>query len=107
MRKGAVFVHGNYAGELKEISPRQYVFDYDEQYCNSQDAHPVCLAMPLSQRHYESETLFPFFSNLLSEGENRQLQARLHRVDEKDDFGILLSTASFDTIGCVTIKSVE
>lgn len=107
MRKGKVFVHGQYAGELTEISPKQYVFDYDELYSRSPEAHPVCLAMPLHQKHYESETLFPFFSNLLSEGENRQLQARMHHVDEKDDFGILLATAQYDAIGCVTIKSIE
>lgn len=43
---------------------------------------------------------------MLSEGENRKMQARYHRLDEHDDFGILLATASYDTIGCVTVKPI-
>lgn len=105
MRKGNVFVHGVYAGKLTETGSGKYVFEYDEQYRLSAQASPVCIAMPLHTARYESDSLFPFFSNLLSEGENRQLQARLHHVDEKDDFGILLATAGSDTIGCVTVTA--
>lgn len=104
MRRGNVFIHGIYAGKLIEHNSDLYVFDYDEQYRNMAGASPVCLAMPLSQSSYQSQILFPYFSNLLSEGENRQLQARLHHIDVKDDFGLLLATAAYDTIGCVTIQ---
>lgn len=107
MRKGKVFVHGIYAGRLTETDSGKYVFEYDEEYRLSAQANPVCIAMPLQTARYESESLFPFFSNLLSEGENRQLQARIHHVDEKDDFGILLATAGSDTIGCVTVTADE
>lgn len=41
---------------------------------------------------------------MLSEGYNRQLQAKLHHVDVEDDFGILLATAYCDTPGAITIK---
>lgn len=107
MREGKVFVHNIYAGRLTETDFGKYVFEYDEQYRSSAQSSPVCIAMPLHTARYESESLFPFFSNLLSEGENRQLQARIHHVDEKDDFGILLATAGSDTIGCVTVTTVE
>ena len=50
---------------------------------------------------------FPFFSNLLSEGENRKFQSAVLKIDENDDFGILLATANYDTIGCVTVKPIE
>jgi len=63
--------------------------------------------MPLTQTEYSSEVLFPFFSNMLTEGENRKYQSYLLRIDENDDFGILLATANYDTIGCVTVKPVE
>jgi len=43
---------------------------------------------------------------MLSEGENRKLQSQLLHVDAEDDFGILLATAHYDTIGAVTIKPV-
>lgn len=44
---------------------------------------------------------------MLSEGENRQIQSRLLRIDSEDDFGILLATAQFDTIGAATVKPLR
>ena len=44
---------------------------------------------------------------MLSEGENRQIQSRLLRIDPEDDFGILLATAQFDTAGAVTVKPLR
>lgn len=34
------------------------------------------------------------------------LQSQLLHIDADDDFGILLVTASYDTIGSVTIKPI-
>ena len=59
------------------------------------------------QQEYTSHYLFPFFANMLSEGHNRIVQARLLQIDEKDDFGILLATAHTDTAGAVTIKPLD
>ena len=44
---------------------------------------------------------------MLSEGENRETQARLLHISPEDDFGILLATARYDTIGAVTVKPIE
>jgi serine/threonine-protein kinase HipA len=43
---------------------------------------------------------------MLSEGANRQVQSTLLHIDEKDDFGIMLATAQYDTIGAVTVKPI-
>lgn len=43
---------------------------------------------------------------MLSEGENRKIQAQLLHISPDDDFGILLVTAHTDTIGAVTVKPV-
>jgi serine/threonine-protein kinase HipA len=51
--------------------------------------------------------LFPFFSGLLAEGTLRDLQCRIHRIDEADDFGLLLETAGGDVIGAVSVRSCE
>ena len=32
MRKAIVYVHGNRAGVLREVSPSEYHFDYDNDY---------------------------------------------------------------------------
>lgn len=99
-----MFVHGKYAGVLREISTADYRFVYDEDYLQDICNPPVCLSMPLSNGEYKSEVLFPFFFNLLSEGANRKMQSDLLHIDCDDDFGILLATAQYDTVGAVTIK---
>jgi len=107
MREGNVYVNKVFAGILKEIDSSHYSFDYDEAYMASEGAQAVCCAMPLTCKHYESGYLFPFFSNLLSEGENRAFQSVVLKIDKNDDFGFLLATANYDTIGAVTIKPKE
>lgn len=100
MRACKVYVHDTEAGILEETDNKEYVFTYHKNY----QGEPVCLAMPVRQEPYHSDYLFPYFFNMLSEGANRQLQSTLLHIDEKDDFGIMLATAQYDTIGAVTIK---
>jgi serine/threonine-protein kinase HipA len=97
-----VYVHDAEAGLLQETDDREYVFTYHDDY----QGDPVCLAMPVRQKVYRSDHLFPYFFNMLSEGANRQVQSTLLHIDEKDDFGIMLATAQYDTIGAVTVKPV-
>lgn len=97
-------MHGVMAGILTEVDSNNYSFEYDKSYLERTNAPSVCISMPKSRQRYESKYLFPFFANLLSEGENRDYQERLHRLNKKDDFGLLLRTAGYDTIGCVTVK---
>jgi serine/threonine-protein kinase HipA len=97
-----VYVHDAEAGLLQETDDREYVFTYHDEY----QGDPVCLAMPLRQKVYRSDHLFPYFFNMLSEGANRQVQSTLLHIDEKDDFGIMLATAQYDTIGAVTVKPI-
>ena len=102
MRECKVYVHDVEAGLLQETDDREYVFTYHDEY----QGNPVCLAMPLRQKVYRSDHLFPYFFNMLSEGANRQVQSTLLHIDEKDDFGIMLATAQYDTIGAVTVKPI-
>ena len=103
MRQCKVYVHDVEAGVLKETDDHQYIFTYNNNYTGA----PVCIAMPVSSEPYQSDYLFPYFFNMLSEGANRQTQSMLLHIDENDDFGILMATAHNDTIGAVTIKPIE
>lgn len=107
MRKCKVYVHGIEAGILTETdNPREYIFKYTKEYLEKEVA-PVSLTMPLRDEEYRSTILFPYFFNLLSEGENRAIQSSLHHLDKNDDFGILLATAQYDTPGAVTVKLIK
>ena len=106
MRQCEVYVHGIRAGILTEDDRREYTFAYDTAYLLGKGNPPVSLTMPLRSEPYHSPYLFPFFFNMLSEGENRQIQSQLLHIDAEDDFGILLATAQTDTIGAVTVKPI-
>ncbi len=106
MRRCEVYVNGKLSGVLTEhISPRSYNFQYDEEYIKNGGV-PVSLTMPVRESAYSSPTLFPYFFNLLSEGENRELQSSSLHIDKDDDFGILLATARYDTVGAVTVRPI-
>ncbi len=107
MRRCEILLHGVKAAVLTEYDNGTYEFVYDTEYLGSKDSQPVSLTMPLQKEPYISGYLFPFFANLLSEGDNRKMQAAILRIDPEDDFGILLASAQFDTIGAVTVKPVK
>ena len=107
MRQCNVLINRKLAGLLtEEDNPKQYTFQYNADYIRS-DSEPVCLAMPLRNEPYRSPNLFPYFANLLSEGVNRMLQASFLHIDKDDDFGILLATAQYDTVGIVTVSPIK
>lgn len=104
MVSAKVFVKGIFAGLLVQESPDSYRFTYDDNYVRHHPEDPVCLAMPVRSDSYTSPYLFPFFSNMLSEGSNRAFQTRLFHLDPDDDFSLLLEAARYDTIGAVTVQ---
>lgn len=104
MRQCEVYFNKVLAGILTETDDGKFVFQYDGRYLEGKQNLPVSLTMPLRQEPYHSDYLFPYFFNMLSEGENRNVQAQLLHIDPADDFGIMLATAQHDTIGAVTIK---
>lgn len=107
MRQCEVYLHSIKVGTLSENDKGEYTFIYDKAYLLSDKCEPVSLTLPLQSEPYHSSYLFSVFSNMLSEGENRQIQSQLLHIDAEDDFGILLATCQFDTIGAITIKPIN
>lgn len=106
MRQCEVYLHGIRCGILSENDNHEYSFVYDKAYLLGKGAEPVSLTLPLQSEPHTSPYLFPAFANMLSEGENRQIQSQLLRIDPEDDFGILLATCHTDTIGAITFRPV-
>lgn len=107
MRQCEIYLHGIKCGILTENEDRSFSFIYDKAYLIGEGAEPVSLTLPLQSEPHTSPYLFPAFANILSEGENRQVQSQLLRIDPEDDFGILLATCQNDTIGAITAKSIN
>ena len=104
--KGQVFNNLNYAGVLERDDQGTYIFTYDEKYIADPSNKSISLTLPKRRETYRSEYLFAFFMGLLSEGVNKDIQCRLLKIDEEDDFSRLLENAGDDTIGAITIKKL-
>ncbi|MBD1395767.1 HipA N-terminal domain-containing protein [Pontibacter sp. JH31] len=107
MRQAGVYRNGTLAGLLTQYPDRRYEFRYTDEWFQNSALPAISLTLPKTEQVYLSDHLFPFFFNMLSEGVNRQLQARQLKIDEKDYFGLLLATAGADTIGAVTVKPLS
>ncbi|MBI5216963.1 MAG: HipA N-terminal domain-containing protein [Ignavibacteriae bacterium] len=106
MRQANVYRNGIFAGILAEDDRHHFVFRYDDAYFNDNSKPAISVTLPKTQQEYRSEILFPYFFNMLSEGVNRKLQCTHLKIDEEDNFGLLMATAQYDTIGAVTVKPI-
>jgi len=106
MRTLEIYRNGILSGLLIEENRKHYIFRYDDNYFMDESKPAISLTLPKTQKEYNSEYLFPFFFNMLSEGVNRKLQSIQLKIDEADDFGLLAATAKYDTIGAVTVKPI-
>lgn len=102
-RKGLVFVQNKYAGSIEETD-EGYVFAYAQEYLSSEDPVAVSITLPLNEKPYRSNVLFPFFDGLIPEGWLLGIVNRNWKIDSKDRFGLLLAVCK-DCIGDVSIKS--
>lgn len=103
MQKGTVYNNGEIAGDIEKADGK-YIFRYEESYFSNPGKQAISLTFPKEKQEYTSDVLFPFFYGLLSEGVNKDLQCRLLKIDEADDFTRLLKTTGEDTIGAITVK---
>jgi len=107
VRELAVYYNDTEAGILTEKYPgADYTFQYKEDYINSA-LPPISATLPKQSTAFNSEHLFPFFSNMVPEGANRRVICRSLRIDENDFFGILAAMADRDFIGAVNIRRIN
>lgn len=107
MAKAQVLYNGMEAGILEKRAGNDYRFRYTTAYFKDADKPAISITLPKSKQEYTSTELFSFFYGLLAEGINKDIQCRLLRLDEEDDFSRLLKTAAKDTIGAITVKEIN
>lgn len=67
MKQARVFLNKVFAGILTE-DDLGYEFRYDSDFLKSDDPVAVSLTLPLTDKPYRDNVLFPFFDGLISEG---------------------------------------
>lgn len=93
MRLAKIYSNGILAGTLIETDNGQHRFRYDNAFLAHERQTAIALSFPKSGKEFVSDTLFPFFYNMLDEGANKAHQCRTLKIDEEDAFRLLLATA--------------
>jgi serine/threonine-protein kinase HipA len=100
-RIAKVFMHDEFAGTLKEVETG-YEFSYEEVYFNNGFSKAVSKTLPLTQRQYNSNVLFPFFDGLIPEGWLLDIAQKKWKLNFNDRMGLLLACCK-DCIGAVSV----
>lgn len=106
MAKAGVYNNGMLTGILEKSDATTYMFTYTDEYFGNREMPAISLSFPKTQKQYKANELFPFFYGMLAEGINKDIQCRLLKIDEDDDFTRLIKTAGEDTIGAITVKEI-
>lgn len=107
-RTGLVYFYGQLAGIISE-NEDGYFFQYDEFYLAEENAQPISLTLPLTDKIFRSTNLFPFFDGLIPEGWLMDIAVENWKLNYRDRMGLLLTVCK-DCIGAVSIipqNSVE
>lgn len=101
MKRAKVFVGNSFAGVLTE-DDMGYEFKYDSKYLSSEKAEAVSLTLPLSDKQYKSNILFPFFDGLIPEGWLLDIAEQSWKISARDRFSLLLACCR-DCIGNISV----
>lgn len=104
MKKADVYMFGKLTGLLTE-DENGFHFEYDQSYLKSDNAEPISLTLPLTDKEYISKVMFPFFDGLIPEGWLLDIAQRNWKLDPRDRMEILLKTCH-DCIGAVSIEEI-
>ena len=105
MRKADVLMNEKLAGHLSETE-EGYVFVYDGNYLDNTDSIPVSLTLPLQEKPYKQNVLFPFFDGLIPEGWLLEVAEQNWKLSRRDRMGLLLACCK-DCIGAVSIIQTQ
>jgi serine/threonine-protein kinase HipA len=106
MRQAKILYKDEEAGVLTQNDDGSFVFQYNAAWMADSKKPGICLGFPKSEQEYYSKFLFPFFYNMLPEGSNKQIVCKYNRIDKNDYFGLLLTTAKYDSIGAVRVIKI-
>lgn len=104
MQKAKVYMYDKMAGILTE-DENGFHFLYDQSYLKSKEAEPVSLTLPLTDKEFESKTMFPFFDGLIPEGWLLHIAQKNWKLNSRDRMEILLKACQ-DCIGAVSIEAI-
>ena len=105
MKRAEVYYKNSLAGILAETDAG-YEFCHIKDYLESKNAEPVSLSLPLTDKPYHSNVLFPFFDGLIPEGWLLDVALRNTDISYLDRMSLLLLCCK-DCIGAVSVVPIK
>ena len=105
MRQGKVYYKDHLAGILTEQDDGEYIFQYDERFRIEYPDEFITFTMPVTDKPYSDNRLFPFFEGLIPEGWLLDIASRNWKINPDDRMGLLLACCR-DCIGAVSVVPI-
>ncbi|GGK21970.1 phosphatidylinositol kinase [Yeosuana aromativorans] len=105
MRQGNVYYKTFFAGTITETDGGDYIFQYDDAYVKEHPSEFITFTMPVSDRPYTDNKLFPFFEGLIPEGWLLEIASQNWKINRNDRMGLLLACCQ-NCIGAVSVLPI-
>ena len=84
MRRAEIYYKDVVAGILTETNEGQYLFQYDKEYVTKYPDQFITFSMPVTERPYGENRLFPFFEGLIPEGWLLDIASKNWKINQND-----------------------
>lgn len=105
MRSGAVYYKDDLAGIIIETNDGEYIYKYNNKYVKNHPHNFITFTMPVTDKPYKDNRLFPFFEGLIPEGWLLDIAAKNWKINRNDRMGLLLACCQ-NCIGAVSVKPI-
>ena len=102
MKKADIYLDGRLCGLLTEDNDG-FHFRYDNAFLKSPDACPLSPTMPLTDKAYEKEMMFPVLDGLIPEGWLLDIITNTWKLDPRDRMSLLMECCA-DCIGNISVR---
>ncbi len=106
MRQGEVYYRSYLAGTITETDEGEYVFLYNENYVKEHPKEFIAFTMPVTEKRYVDNRLFPFFEGLIPEGWLLDIASKNWKINRNDRMGLLLACCQ-NCIGAVSVIPIH
>ena len=103
MRRANIYYNNDLAGILTETNEGDYIFKYEVDYIKNNPNQFITFTMPVTEKSYVKNRLFPFFEGLIPEGWLLDIATKNWKINPNDRMGLLLACCS-NCIGAVSVK---
>ena len=86
---GKSFLSNHFAGVVTETNDGDYTFEYDNDYIQKFPYQFITFSMPVSEKLYRENRLFPFFEGLIPEGWLLEIASESWKINKNDRMGLL------------------